>query len=135
MKAVLDTNVLVSACLSLTGACHQIVASMYEGCFTACVNSAIEAEYEEVLNRPALGLDESERVPILAFMHVGCEHVWPSSLRVNLPDESDRVFLEVAHAADAILVTGNVKHFPKRSRKGVAVVSPKEFLDILRQSP
>lgn len=134
MKAVLDTNVLVSACMSLTGACHQIVVSMYDGRFTACVHSAMEAEYAEVLNRPDLGIDESERVPILDFMHVGCEHVRPSSLHVGLSDESDRVFLEVAHAAGAILVTGNIKHFPKRARKGVTVVNPRKFLDLLRQS-
>lgn len=134
MKVVLDTNVLVSACMSLTGACHQVVASMLEGRFTACVHSAIEAEYTEVLNRPELGIDESERMPILDFVHVGCEHVWPSSLSIGLPDESDRIFLEVAHAAGAILVTGNIKHFPKRARKGVIVVTPREFLDILRQS-
>ena len=135
MKAVLDTNVLVSACISLTGACHQIVAGLYEGRFTACVHSAIQAEYVEVLNRPDLGINESERVPILDFMHVGCEHVRPSSLHVNLPDESDRVFLEIAHAAGAILVTGNIKHFPKRARKGVKVVSPGEFLCLLQQLP
>jgi len=134
VKAVLDTNVLVSACISLTGACHQIVVNMYEGRFTACIHRAIEAEYEDVLNRPDLGIDESERVPILNFMRVGCEHVWPSPLQVVLPDEADRIFLEVAHAASAVLVTGNLRHFPKRMCKGVTVATPREFLEILRQS-
>ena len=134
MKVVLDTNVLASACISLTGTCHQVVASMLKGRFTACIDSAIEAEYAEVLNRPELGIDDSERMPILDFVHVECEHVWPSSLSIDLPDESDRAFLEVAHAAGAILVTGNIKHFPKRARQGVTVVTPAEFLDALRQA-
>ncbi len=131
MKAVLDTNVLVSACISLTGACHQVVGRLYDGRFTACTDSAMEAEYRDVLNRPELGLDESERMPILHFMHVGCEPESPSPLHVDLPDESDRVFLEVAHAAGAVLITGNIKHFPERARAGVTVMTPRQFLDIL----
>lgn len=46
------------------------------------------------------------------------------------PDPDDVVFYEVALSKeDAFLVTGNQKHFPKMTQ----VVSPAEFLDILRE--
>ena len=46
------------------------------------------------------------------------------------PDPDDVVFYEVALSKeDAFLVTGNQKHFPKTTQ----VVSPAEFLDILRE--
>lgn len=46
----------------------------------------------------------------------------------QMPDESDRVFYEVALSKDdAYLVTGNQKHFPKSP----IVVTPAEMLDIL----
>ena len=45
-----------------------------------------------------------------------------------MPDESDRVFYEVALSKeDAYLVTGNQKHFPVTP----IVVTPAEMLEIL----
>jgi len=58
--------------------------------------------------------------------------VTSAPLNVALPDEKEAPFLEVAAAADAILVTGNVKHFPKPARKGVPVMTPREFLETLK---
>lgn len=46
----------------------------------------------------------------------------------RLPDNTDEPFLEAALAAQAdVLVTGNKKHFPKKSCKGQKVVTPGEF--------
>jgi predicted nucleic acid-binding protein len=55
-------------------------------------------------------------------------------LRVEIPDRSDLPFLEAAAAANAILVTGNARHFPRHERAGVIVMTPREFLDFLRGS-
>jgi hypothetical protein len=41
-----------------------------------------------------------------------------------LPDDSDRLFVEVALSAGAALVTGNRKHFP--SDTGIEVLTPAE---------
>jgi predicted nucleic acid-binding protein len=46
----------------------------------------------------------------------------------GLPDEYDAPFLEVAKESGAILVTGNMKHFPEEKRSGVTVETPTEFL-------
>jgi predicted nucleic acid-binding protein len=44
------------------------------------------------------------------------------------PDLKDLPFLALARASGAWLVTGNLKHFPQPIRKGVAVLSPAEYL-------
>ena len=49
--------------------------------------------------------------------------------RFDLPED-----FEVAAAAGAVLVTGNLRHFPKHQRKGVPVVAPAELLDLLRET-
>ena len=57
-------------------------------------------------------------------------------LATALSDRDDEPFLEVAVAANAEtpgdsvpLVTGNTKHFPEESRQGVAIASPRFFVD------
>ena len=48
----------------------------------------------------------------------------------SFPDPEDIVFYEVKMSkADAYLVTGNIKHFPREPR----VVTPKEMVEILEQ--
>lgn len=49
----------------------------------------------------------------------------------RIPDPNDAVFYEIVMEArketDAYLVTGNLKHFPKKTY----VVTPKEMIDIM----
>jgi predicted nucleic acid-binding protein len=50
---------------------------------------------------------------------------------LDLPDPDDEAFLAVALAASAdYLVTGNLAHYPHGKRKGCAVLSPAEFMNI-----
>jgi len=131
MKIVLDTNVIVSGLLSVHGPCAQIIDRMLEGDFQICVDSRILVEYEEVLSRPKFPIPSGMRQDILDFIRHHAERVAAPPIAAKLPDEWDRPFLEVALEARAILVTGNLRHFPKRSRKGVTVISPREFVDVL----
>ena len=62
------------------------------------------------------------------------ERVTALPLSVDLPDPTDLPFLEVADAAQACLVTGNARHFPKKHCKGIAILLPREFLDVLRHT-
>jgi hypothetical protein len=56
--------------------------------------------------------------------------VWPDPL----PDPADEPFLAVAGATGSRLITGNLRHFPTRLRRGVMVRTPREFLDDFRKS-
>ena len=134
MRIVLDTNVLVSGLLSPYGAPGQIVRMIASGEVVLCYDARILSEYREVLLRPKFPFSEEmveallDQIPTSGVIVVG------RPLRLELPDRSDEPFLEVALAMDEVaLITGNVKHFPKRKRQGVQVLSPAEFLELSRK--
>jgi uncharacterized protein len=59
------------------------------------------------------------------------EHVSGSPLSVDLPDVDDLSFLEIAVSGGAdALVAGNAKHFPRRARSGVRVLTSSEFVEL-----
>ena len=133
MRAVLDTNVLVSAFLTQGGTCDQVLRRMAHGDFAICVDARILGEYERVLRRDRFAIRPGRVAALLEHLALVALHAPEQPLRVTLPHEGDRAFLEVAAAAGAVLVTGNARHFPKRVRKSVRVATPAEFLDLLRR--
>jgi len=135
MKVVLDTNVIVSGVLTIHGVCAQILDMLTEGVFGIYVDDRILAEYDSVLRRPRLHLIPDDAAAVMERIRSVAERVGAVPLSAELPDPEDLPFLEVAASAGAILVTGNARHFPKRSRGGVKVLSPREFLELLRCSP
>jgi len=53
---------------------------------------------------------------------------------LDLPDADDNPFLAVALAGQAdYLVTGNLADYPAVKRRGCAVVSPAEFMEVWRK--
>ena len=60
-RVVLDTNVVVSACLTPEGAPATIVELALLGAFTLCLSPAVLAKYREVLAREKFSR-EQERV-------------------------------------------------------------------------
>jgi putative PIN family toxin of toxin-antitoxin system len=134
LRIVLDTNVLISGLLSVTGPPGRIVSLIPKGIFVPCFDGRILSEYREVLLRPRLGIARHFAERLLADIEEEGEIVVATPLPDRLPDPTDDPFLEVAIAAKAdLLVTGNLRHFPSRLRYGVAVVSPREFLESLRR--
>jgi putative PIN family toxin of toxin-antitoxin system len=135
MKVVLDTNVIVSAILTAQGVCAQILDMLTEGVFGIYVDDRILAEYDTVLRRPQLRLILDDAAEVMEWIRSVAEPVGAVPLPAELPDAGDMPFLEVAASAGAILVTGNTRHYPKRGRVGVTVLTPREFLELLRRSP
>lgn len=134
-RVVLDTNVLVSGLLSETGPPGQIVSLIFHGEIEPVISAAILSEYREVLARAKFGFLPNEQAMLLeaieSFGLIAEPLPWP----VELPDADDEPYLAVAEVADAPLVTGNLRHFPKRLRRTVSVLSPKEFINQLRNRP
>jgi hypothetical protein len=56
-------------------------------------------------------------------------------LAAVLPEADDLPFLEMAASGDAILVTGNPRHFPKAATGTVRVLRPGECLEVCREQP
>ncbi len=129
MKVVLDTNVVVSAFLSPGGKPAAIVELVFRGDLQPCFNTAILAEYEQVLYRSKFAMKIPARA-IARFFEVlnsiGLYVIATPSVD-KLPDETDRRFYDVAKACGACLVTGNKKHFPDEA----FILSPAELINKL----
>jgi predicted nucleic acid-binding protein len=125
---VLDTNILVSAALTPGPPAH-LVAMVLRRELAMALCPGILREYVEGMHRPKYSkagfppgwfdrlLGMTVRLPLDPA-------AWP----LPLPDPKDALFLGLANMAGADLVTGNLRHFPEKSRLGVEVHSPRDFL-------
>ncbi len=132
MRLVLDTNVLVAALLTPAGACGRLLDLILDGAAGVCLDPRILQEYEDVLRRPQLFPPSDAVEVVLDFFRSTAESVAALPLGVRLPDPDDLPFLEVAATAEAVLVTDNLRHFPKKACKPVQVVTPQECIGLLR---
>jgi len=138
-RAVLDTNVFLSGGTISTGVPSQIINHWRNQDFVMVISPQLLAEYEEVLSRPGVmkytGLNSQETFQYIqevrdrAYMTSGA-----LTLNVLTNDPDDNMVLACAEEGIAThLVTGNKKHFPQTDYKGIKIVSPKEFLSLLRK--
>jgi putative PIN family toxin of toxin-antitoxin system len=134
VRIVLDTNVLVAGLLNPAGACGRLHDLVLDGTVSCSADERVLREYEEVLRRPHLVLPADTVREVLTFLRHSAEPVVPLPLDAKLPDSNDLPFLEVAAAAGAVLVTGNLRHYPKKAIGCVSAVSPVEGLNLLRRS-
>ena len=128
IKAVIDTNVLVSSFISKNpnSPTVRIIKAIAEGIFTPVYSDDILSEYEEVLGRGHFKLDQSAiSILIQRIQEIG-EAVSPIDSEEDFPDADDKVFFCTALAGDAKLVTGNMKHYPPAE----LVVTPAQFCEI-----
>lgn len=133
MRAVFDTNVLVSGLISPSGPPGEILRLLETGLIVPCLSESILGEYRNVLARPEFRFPVFKIASLLQRFEAVGELVVAELLPGDFPDPKDAPFLEAALAAHAdFLVTGNLRHFPVRLRRGVAVVSPRVFIDALR---
>ncbi len=134
MIIVLDTNILVSGILKPYSNTATILRLVADGTIQLAYDLRILSEYRSVLNRPKFSfakedveafLDQIEQEGLLVS-------VKPSKIR--LPDPDDEPFLEVALSARVnAIVTGNKRHFGRKAYEGVQIVSPAEFLEMVKE--
>jgi len=134
VKVVLDTNVIVSALSTPAGTCGRVLDLLVEGILQPCVDERILAEYGEVLSERRFPFTPTQVSTVLKMLRAVGEPVAAPPLDAALPDEDDRPFLEVAAAAQAVLVTGNKRHFPRKACRDVIVLTPRGLLESLRRS-
>ena len=133
-RVVLDTNVLVASLLQPAGRCGRLLDLVVDGAAEVCVDDRVLAEYAEVLTRRKLHLPPEKVQTLLEFFRQSGIPVIAHPLAVTtLPDPDDLAFLEVAASGEALLVTGNQRHFPKSAPGAVSVLSPAECLEALRK--
>lgn len=128
--AVIDTNVIVSALISrhTDSATVMVLNSVFSEHIIPVYNEDILNEYATVLRRKKFNFSEdfiNETITTIKDKGIHSERVNSGEI---LPDAKDLVFYEVALSKeDSFLVTGNLKHFPKKP----FVVSPAEMMEII----
>jgi putative PIN family toxin of toxin-antitoxin system len=127
IKAVIDTNILVSALLSPSGSPAKVLDHVLNGNVVMCYDSRMIAEYQEVLLRPKFGFDKKAVSQVIKFVIRSGISIVPVPILNPFEDEDDNMFYEVAKTAQAYLITGNAKHFPKDS----VIIAPHEFLNVI----
>jgi putative PIN family toxin of toxin-antitoxin system len=113
MRVVLDTNVLLSACLKPAGLEARVVEMALGGELQACVTEAVMDEYRDVLLREKFRACRERAESILKAIGRAALPVTPVKTETAALDEDDNRFLECATAAAAdYLITGNLRHYP-----------------------
>jgi len=133
--AVIDTNVFVSALLTKhrDSATAKVVEAVLDGRITALKSTEIVSEYREVLARPQFHFPEGAVMRILATVEADGIDLSAQPSTEEFPDESDRIFFEVALAGATLgtkLVTGNLKHYPTSP----IAITPSQMVALLDSS-
>ena len=129
--AVIDTNVVVSALLSIDSNSNPaiVLRAVLQGRIIPVFNKEILDEYTEVLLRDKFHFNKSYIDIIISHIkRIGIKAEGVKILDEIFPDSKDIVFYEIAMSKDdTYLVTGNTKHFPQKP----FVVTPAEMVEIL----
>lgn len=125
--AVIDTNVFVSAFITNNkkAATSLVFQHLLSGDIIPLYNEDILSEYTEVLSRKKFHLTEETVKDFIETIKENGIHTDRTPFNEAMPDEDDRVFLEISLSReDSFLVTGNLKHYPRLPE----IVTPAEFI-------
>ncbi|MBI2319131.1 MAG: putative toxin-antitoxin system toxin component, PIN family [Betaproteobacteria bacterium] len=131
MKAVLDTNIFVSALALPGGQAEKAIVHAAQGSFDLVISKPIIHEVLGVLSRKFdREAEELSRVAVF-LADLGSIARPRRKLRV-LRDEPDNRILECALAAHAeLIVTGDRTMLELGEFEGIRIVTLREFLDLL----
>lgn len=140
--AVIDTNVVVSAFLSVQNASNiedsipfKVLSLILDNKnkIIPIFNDEILKEYREVLSRPFFKISKSVIGKFMNDIRSVGLYFEKAEIFEQLPDPKDVVFYQVVmegkKTQESYLVTGNQKHFPQKD----FVVTPTEFLNIVSE--
>ncbi len=136
IRAVLDTNVIVSGIVSEHGVPHQILNAWGQRQFTLLTSASIIAEVLRVLHYPRIQetyrLSE-EDILLVRDALLNDAHVLEDLYQVRRSrDPKDNLFLACTLEGHAdYLVSGDPHLTEIKQYHGVQIVTPRRFLDIL----
>ena len=124
-RVVIDTNVLISSRLSKYGIPARIMDLIVDEKIELCYSLEILDEYKRVLAYEKLKFDvKKQRATINEIKEIG---ILINPARSDVPfdrDKSDRIFYDTAKESGAILITGNMKHYPQEN----FIMLPSEYI-------
>jgi putative PIN family toxin of toxin-antitoxin system len=135
LRAVLDTNVVLSAHLNTEGPSGVILDLVFSRFFRCFVSNPLLEEYEEVLKRPRFGRSAREIARSLRLLREAAILVVPRKRLEVTRDPDDNKVLECALEARAdYVVIGNTRDFPARFQD-IRIIPPRAFLTFLASAP
>jgi putative PIN family toxin of toxin-antitoxin system len=130
VRALLDTNVLVSAIL-FGGVPRNLLRAAIRGEVDLITSPPLLDELEEVLTRKFRFPSPVAR-QVRAEVETVSELVLPREVPKVLRDPDDDQVLAAAHAGAAeVIVTGDADLLELGSHEGVRIMTPREFQDLI----
>lgn len=133
IRAVIDTNVVVSGLISPKGNEALVLLAVHQGIIHPCVSEDILEEYADVLRRRKFGFTVDVVAALVKMFRqrsIISDH--KTVLNDSSPDPDDTVFIQCAVDTDAeYFITGNKRHFPRPVYGKCQVVGAAEVLAVI----
>ncbi|MGA3171472.1 MAG: putative toxin-antitoxin system toxin component, PIN family [Chthoniobacteraceae bacterium] len=139
LRAVVDTNVIYAALYSNAGASSELLRLLASERWKLVLSNTLYTEYEEILTRAAdkLGITAREVDRFLDALCSIAERYHPKGTWIPaLKDPDDEAQVHLAYEAGvSYIVTHDLRHLDPARELGIVVLSPKDFLTIVRNQP
>ncbi len=134
-RVILDTNVILAAMRSQTGASYRLLLTIGHPRWQSLVTPALMYEYEDVARRPGNvpGLSPQDITDILDLLYRESHRqlVW-FSWRPASPDPGDDLVLDAAVAGGCdFVVSFNERHLRAAREFGIEILKPVELLKLI----
>jgi len=135
-KIVIDTNVIISALRSAKGASFKLLSCVDKNLFEFSLSVPLFIEYEVTAkrNKEQLKLEESVIDDILDYLaEIGDRRDIYFLWRPFLKDPKDDLVLEIAvESKSDFIISYNKKDFKNVGKFGLKVLTPQEFLKLIK---
>jgi putative PIN family toxin of toxin-antitoxin system len=133
LRAVIDTNVFVSAFLRENTPPSRVLGDVLRGALLVLYDKRILDEYRDVLFRPKFPFERDRLDRFVQFVQRRGQSVESAHFAERLADPDDQCFADVAFTGDAdVLITGNVKDFPVG--RALRVITPRQWVHIAERA-
>ena len=130
-RALLDANVLISAAIRPSGAPGRIVSSLLaRAAFDLVLSPAIVAEVEAALKLPKIR--RYLREPADAIRWLADVVVHADLVADSRPADDDVVLMAAVEGRADVIVTGDGDLLALKEYEGIAIATPRTFLDSFR---
>ena len=130
-RAVIDTNVVVSAFVFRAGTLAWLREAIVNGALIPLVSDETLAEMVRVLAYPRFGLTAEDRENIIVYYMEHAEAIKQPRTRARLPrcrDPNDEMFIRLAYAAKAdAIVTGDDDLLTLALESRIPILTPVAF--------
>lgn len=136
IRAVIDTNLIVSGTAASTGAAFELLEAWRDGKYILVTSPHILAEVNDVFLRPkiqsAFGFTDEDAQNVMKTLSIQAYVTAGTAVSpIVSPDPDDNMFIACAIEGSAShIVTGDKHHLlPIGEYKGIAVVTARYFID------